>query len=202
MTTLLLDMDQPLAGFDEHGWERMLADEVPKHLEEARSMQRGFEILRSYPTIGNFLAYQFVTDVNYSEMTDWSEGEFVIPGPGALDGIRKCFYDLGGLNPPEMIRFMADRQEREFSRLDLEFHSLWGRPLQLIDCQNLFCEVDKYARVAHPEVQGLSGRSRIKQRFTPNPEVGRAWYPPKWGINDAALATQGDVPTKHDAGGQ
>ena len=30
----------------------------------------------------------------------------------------------------------------------VEFRDLWGRPLQLIGCQNLFCEVDKYARVA------------------------------------------------------
>jgi thymidylate kinase len=170
--------------------ERMMTNEAPKRLAEARSMQRGFELLRSFPTIGDFLAYQFVTDINYSEMTNWSEGEFVVPGPGALDGIRKCFSDLGGLNPPEMIRFMVDRQEREFSRLDLEFQSLWGRSLQLIDCQNLFCEVDKYARVAHPEIRGLSGRSRIKQRFTPHPEEARFWYPPKWGINDAVQATQ------------
>ena len=35
---------------------------------------------------------------------------------------------------------------------ELDFQNLWGRRLQLIDCQNLFCEVDKYSRVypAHP----------------------------------------------------
>lgn len=32
--------------------------------------------------------------------------------------------------------------------LGLRFRSLAGRRLKLIDCQNLFCEVDKYARVA------------------------------------------------------
>ena len=41
--------------------------------------------------------------------------------------------------------------------------------MQLIDCQNLFCEVDKYARHAHPEVRGISGRTRIKQSYRPNP---------------------------------
>ena len=46
------------------------------------------------------------------------------------------------------------------------FRGLNGRRLQLIDCQNLFCEVDKYARLAHPEITGYSGRSRIRQRFT------------------------------------
>src|SRR5665213_109406 len=47
----------------------------------------------------------------------------------------------------------------QFSRLGLKFRSLFGRPLQLIDCQNLFCEVDKYARYAHPEVIGVTGRT-------------------------------------------
>ena len=164
--------------------ERMIADDLPKRLTECKSMQRAFSLLKSYPTIGDFLAYQYVTDINYSELTNFSETEFVVPGPGALDGIRKCFVDPGGLNEPEIITFMADRQDREFERLGLAFRSLWGRPLQLIDCQNLFCEVDKYSRVAHPEVEGLSGRVRIKQRFEPKSAPLEPWYPPKWGLNE------------------
>ena len=128
-------------------------------------------LLKSYPSIGDFLAYQYVTDVNYSPITDFTENEFVVPGPGSLDGIRKCFADTGGLNEPEIIKFVAERQEKEFSRLGLRFRSLWGRPLQLIDCQNLFCEVDKYSRVRHPELIGISGRVRIKQRFREKPKL-------------------------------
>lgn len=55
-----------------------------------------------------------------------------------------------------------------------------GRPLQLIDCQNLFCETDKYARVAHPDVAGR--RSRIKQIFAPTASRIEHRYPPKWGL--------------------
>jgi hypothetical protein len=78
---------------------------------------------------------------------------------------------------------MADYQEEHFARLGLQFNGLRGRSLQLIDCQNLFCEVDKYARVAHPDIQGISGRTRIKQSFRPVAEPIPAWFPPKWGIN-------------------
>lgn len=170
--------------------ERMLGDSVAQRLSECRSMQRAFELLKSYPSLGDFLAYQFVIDINYSEITNFSESGFVVPGPGALDGIRKCFQDRGGLNEPETIKFMMDRQEKEFDRLGLTFRSLWGRRLQLIDCQNLFCEVDKYSRVAHPEVKGLSGRLRIKQRFTPRTSKIQPWYPPKWGINEAIERTR------------
>lgn len=165
--------------------EQMMVDELPRRVADARSMQTAFELLRSYPTIGDFLACQLVTDLNYSALTSFSELEFVVPGPGALSGIRKCFLDTGGLSHVEIIRLMADRQDREFGRLGLEFRSLWGRPLQLIDCQNLFCEVDKYARVVHPEVTGRSDRTRIKQRFRPNESAIAYFYPPKWGINEA-----------------
>ncbi len=169
--------------------ERMMEDDVAGQLTKMRRMQPAFELLRSYPTIGDFLAYQFVTDINYSEITDFSEMDFVMPGPGARDGVRKCFADSAGLNEAELIRLMVDNQEREFERLGINFQTLWGRRLQLIDCQNLFCEVDKYARVAHPEIAGISGRTRIKQKFTPTGMLVPPWYPPKWGINEEIMAS-------------
>jgi len=165
--------------------EKMMADELPKKLTDTPNMHRGFDLLREYSTIGDFLAYQFITDVNYSEITNFSEMSFVVPGPGALDGIRKCFADLGGLNEPEIIKLMAENQESEFERLGLDIQSLFGRPLQLIDCQNLFCEVDKYARMKHPEISGVSGRTRIKQKYSANRQPIDYWFPPKWGINEA-----------------
>lgn len=170
--------------------EMMMEDEVPSRICEMRSMREIFELLRSYPMIGDFLAYQYVTDLNYSELINFSEMEFVVPGPGALDGIRKCFHDLGGLSESDIIRLMAERQEEEFARLNLEFQSLWGRPLQLIDCQNLFCEVGKYARIAHPEIKGISSRTRIKQNYRANSELIEYWYPPKWKLNDLVEATR------------
>lgn len=173
--------------------ERMMIDRVPERLEEAASMHKGYDILHSYPTIGNFLAYQFITDINYSNITDFSEMSFVVPGPGALDGIEKCFVDLGGLNKPEIIRLMVDRQEEEFERLGIKFKSLFGRRLQLIDCQNLFCEVDKYCRVKHPNINGISGRTKIKQKYKSKTQKIQYWYPPKWNINKKAVKVMNNL---------
>jgi thymidylate kinase len=176
--------------------ERMMADRLPLTIAGARGMEDGFKFLRAYPTIGDFLAYQFITDVNYSNITDFSEDEFTIAGPGAMDGIHKCFSDLGGLKEADVIKLTTDIQVEEFRKRGLEFRSLWGRPLQFIDCQNLFCEVDKYSRVKHPEHAGRSGRTRIKQKFTNAREPVDYWYPPKWGINDA-IAESKEALTKH-----
>ena len=177
-------------------FEMMMRDGLAKRLSKLKRMQPGFELLRNYPTIGDFLAYQFITDVNYSEITDFSEMDFVVPGPGARDGIKKCFIDNAGLNEAEIIRLMADNQEKEFERLGLNFETLFGRRLQLIDCQNLFCEVDKYCRVAHPEIAGLSGRTRIKQKFTPTADPLIPWFPPKWGINSHIQASTSNLKSK------
>lgn len=165
--------------------ERMMEERLGERLAERRTLRDAFELLRTYPMMGDFLAFQFVIDLNYSPILNFSEMEFVVPGPGARDGIRKCFTTTGGLSEADLIRVVTERQQAEFERLGLPFRDLWGRPLQLIDCQNLFCEVDKYARIAHPDVEGRSGRSRIKQMFKPLLDPIVYWYPPKWGINTA-----------------
>jgi hypothetical protein len=162
--------------------DHMMRDGAPHKVAKANSLQEVFETLLSYPSFGRFLAFQFSIDLNYSTITDFSEMDFVVAGPGACDGIRKCFADTAGLNEDEIIRVVAEIATEEFDRLGLNFPTLWGRPLQLIDCQNLFCEVDKYSRVFHPEFSGASGRTRIKQKFTANVSPLPQWYPPKWNL--------------------
>lgn len=165
--------------------EFMIQDHLEEKIRTCKDMNSLFNLLLSYPTIGNFLAYQYCIDINYSNLCDFDEMDFVKPGPGALDGIKKCFSDFGGYSETDLIKFVSERQEIEFEKRNLNFKDLWGRSLQLIDCQNLFCEVDKYARVAHPNIQGLSGRTRIKQIFKPKNTSINYWYPPKWEINNS-----------------
>jgi hypothetical protein len=164
--------------------EKMMVDKLYDRLAECDSMREAFALLKGYPTIGDFLAYQYVTDLNYSSFLRLSEMEFTCAGPGAKSGIAKCFENSAGLTDADIIKLMCERQEHEFSRLGIAFQDLWGRRLQLIDCQNLFCEVDKYSRVAHPNAPGGSGRTRIKQKFHPKREKLDLWYPPKWGLNE------------------
>jgi len=163
--------------------KQMMDDGLAERIAVASSLRDVFGTLKSYSTMGDFLAYQFTIDLNYSAVLDCDEMEFVVPGPGARDGIRKCFGMAADGIEADVIRYMADHQNEHFTRLGLRFSSLRGRQLTLIDCQNLFCEVDKYARVAHPNIAGRSGRSRIKHRFAPVTEPVTGWFPPKWGIN-------------------
>jgi 5-hmdU DNA kinase, helical domain len=156
-------------------------DRLGETLLEAPGLAAVFHLLRAYPLMGNFMSYQIAIDLNYSSLINFDENDFVVAGPGAQRGIRKVFDSTGDLSNEAIINSMVERQDEEFARLGLPFENLWGRKLHAIDCQGLFCEVDKYCRVAAPEL--ASARSRIKTRYRPAAKPLPLFFPPKWGIN-------------------
>ena len=163
---------------------RMLDDRLPAKLRHSRSLKDAYDLLLAYPTLGPFLAFQYAIDLNYTTLTSHSEWSFVVAGPGALDGLSKCFESLGEYSPEDVVLWLAERQEEEFSHADMPFDGLWGRALRPIDVQNLLCEVSKYTRATHPEVKGRAGRGRIKQKFTAAGPVPTPFFPPKWELNE------------------
>lgn len=154
--------------------------EIGDRLVNSARLEHLFRQLRSLPLMGDFMSYQVAIDMNYSEVFDFSENDFTMPGPGAIRGIRKCFDDLGGIGPAEAIMYMVEHQDEEFARLGLSFQNLGGRTLQAIDCQGLFCEVDKYCRVKFPDIK--SNRTKIKASFQPISAPIDYVFPPKWNI--------------------
>ena len=158
-----------------------LADNIADRLLQAPSLEAVYNILRSYPLYGDFMSYQTAIDLNYSNLINFSENDFVVAGPGALRGMKKVFSSLGDYTPAETVHWMVEQQDKEFNRLGLEFNGLWGRKMQAIDAQNIFCETDKYLRVQLPDLS--SNRSRIKTRFRPTGTTDTVFLPPKWGID-------------------
>ena len=163
---------------------RMMADQLPDLLRRAPDLRTVYQRILAYPGLGPFLAFQYAIDLNYSTLLDFDESKFVVAGPGALDGISKCFSATNGRSPEAIVQWVTDRQEIEFAKRGLDCQGLFGRPLQPIDCQNVFCEVSKYTRVAHPELKGVANRQRIKQKYK---RVERGLdplsFPPRWNLN-------------------
>lgn len=160
-----------------------------RSLARAKSLRDIYEAILQWPMMGVFMSYQIAIDLNYTSYMSFSEDEFVVPGPGAQRGLEKVFLDDGGLAPPELIMHMVRRQEEEFHQRGIDFQNLFGRRMHAIDAQGLFCEVDKYSRVAFPQLR--SNRVRIKQLFRPNREPIELYYPPKWGLNGRLPRNQG-----------
>lgn len=157
-------------------------DKIQSKILKCKTMEDAFNIIKSYPLIGNFMAYQLVTDINYSDIVNWQENEFTVAGPGSLRGIKKCFIDKGKYTNEDIIKYMYEHQDEEFKRLGLDFKKIGNRPLQLIDCQNIFCELDKYCREALPDLK--SNRTKIKKKYTQKTNKIDYKYPPKWNINE------------------
>jgi hypothetical protein len=163
---------------------RMMADRLPDRLQQAPDLGAVYERILGYPGLGRFLAFQYAIDLNYSTLLDFDEADFVVAGPGALDGISKCFSSTSGSSPEDLIRWVTARQQIEFSQRRLYFHGLFGRRLQPIDCQNLFCEISKYTRIAHPEIRGIANRKRIKQAYKRDDrDLPVLSFPPRWKLD-------------------
>ena len=162
--------------------EMMIRDGAAFKIRSAESLNEVFLIIKGYPSLGDFLSFQLAIDLNYSTMLDFSEDDFVMAGPGAKSGIDKCFLDLNGCDYAEVIKSVALSADKEFKKRNFDFKTLWGRKLQLIDFQNLFCEIDKYSRLSHPNICGSSTRKRIKHKYHVNGLPLPQWYPPKWNI--------------------
>jgi hypothetical protein len=155
-----------------------LSEDLAGELLSAKSLEEIYNALHKYPLMGDFMSYQIAIDLNYSDLLNFSENDFTKPGPGAMRGIKKAFSNLGDYTPTEIIMWMVDNQDKEFKRLGLKFEGLAGRKLHAIDCQGLFCELDKYCRVALPSL--TSGRKRMKAQFAPKVSSPPLFLPPKW----------------------
>jgi hypothetical protein len=170
-------------------YEKMFhEDKIQDKILEATSLEALYNLIRTYRTMGPFLAMQYAIDLNYSPFVNFLETDFIIAGPGARRGILKCFDSIGNHNEADVIRWVQETQDEQFMSRGLEFKKIGNRPLQLIDCQSLFCEVDKFTRASNPEIQVETGsgdaqkRARIKQNFKENSNKIEYVFPSKWGV--------------------
>jgi len=164
----------------------MIHDEIIKkkvvdEILKAKSLEHVYLLLRDCSFIGNFLAYQYAIDFNYSPVINFSEDSFVKAGIGSIRGIKKCFESFGN-NYEDAIRYTQDNLEKYQEIFGYtEFKNLFGRTPKLIDIQNCFCETDKYLRAKMPELQ--VDNIRIKQKYKNSYTPLDFHFPPKWELN-------------------
>ncbi len=159
----------------------MLDNNFQDKIWELKNLKDIYELFISVPTLGPFLAYQYAIDIAYSEFSEAKESDFIIAGPGAIRGIHKCFKNISPKQYSSVIFWMYENQNAYLEN----FIGLNNRNLQLIDCQNIFCEVDKYLRIVLPEL--TSNRKKIKQFYKPNLQKIEIETPIKWGLNKNSL---------------
>jgi hypothetical protein len=165
----------------------LIGKSIFKKIINSNSLSEVYKLLRNCSFIGDFLAYQYTIDMNYSSVIDFSENSFVKAGIGAIRGIKKCFEPLSKKYTFEdAIKYTQNNFEKyqnEFGYTD--FRPLFGRVPTLIDLQNCFCETDKYLRAKIPELQ--VDNKRIKQKYKESLKPLELFFPPKWDINQKIL---------------
>lgn len=169
-------------------WLQMINNKFVKEkllvkIIKAKSLKEIFELLSLCPFIGDFLAYQYAIDFNYSEVINFDENSFVKAGIGAVRGLKKCFENTNEYDYDYLIHYTHDNLQKYREQYGfVDFKNLFGREPTLIDVQNCFCETDKYLREKMPELK--VDNTRIKQIYKRNTNNINYFFPPKWGIND------------------
>ncbi|KAF9264564.1 hypothetical protein L218DRAFT_958273 [Marasmius fiardii PR-910] len=177
--------------------EFMSDDTFLNLLQTADYIEDVFDYINSCRGMGGFTAYQLLLNLSYSSLLSRFSGmDFVSPGLGCISGLQKLFTK-GSLNRAKaldsgiyisIIRWMADTQDVHFQRLGLDstFSPLGTSrfPLELADIEHSICEVDKYARLVHPEIR--QRRKTIKRtykhvpgRSLPPIVIPNAWKDPR-----------------------
>jgi len=173
--------------------EILMENDLAGRLLNAEFMADVYEYLISFPSMGEFSTYQLILGLSYSKLLNFSDLDFVIPGPGAISGLQKMFgaqkMIAAKARMPTIedgiIRWLAEHQDQEFERLGIEFSGLGPDhlPIGLADIEHLLCEVDKYSRIKHPQFKGK--RTEIRRVFHPakgiyprKPILPKAWIHP------------------------
>ena len=149
---------------------------------QAPSLSAIVETLSTIPGVGRWTAYQYATDFGYVGLHTWDEDSYVTHGPGSRRGVRRIFAPEHHSEMERCIEWTCANQDNLQLMHGFEPLRLKGRKLKLIDVQNVFCEFDKYARVAHPGLGGV-GMKQIKRRYPmatakplPEPLLPAHWH--------------------------
>ncbi|TFK53460.1 hypothetical protein OE88DRAFT_1676654 [Heliocybe sulcata] len=160
---------------------QMMQEDLPKRLQKVKHLENAHEMITSYPSMGDFTAFQLLLDLNMMPHYGFSEDTWVSCGPGSASGLRKIFGDgVKGIESAAMA-YLRDTQHEHFKRLGItEPPSL--RPgrlgVSLVDLEHSLCECDKYSRVKHPNIKGK--RTAIKAMFRAQSGRLTADLPERW----------------------
>lgn len=133
------------------------------------SMAEKHRMLKTIPRCADFLAMQVLTDIGYSDSLPQDEDEFVVPGIGALKGLKALGY-----SPHQSIYAMVDLRDILGDTVEVDVNGT-ARHLSLMDIQNTLCEFGKY----HRAVTGMKGRAR---KFVPVGDPAEPVFPNHWSV--------------------
>ncbi|KAG9088769.1 hypothetical protein FS749_001914 [Ceratobasidium sp. UAMH 11750] len=142
--------------------KHMLQDKLPSKIRGCKTLKRAFEIIREYPSFGNFTSYQLALDLNMLPEINYNQDAWAPVGPGSSNGLLKMFGSgVKGIETEAML-YLLSIQDEQWRRLNVDMDTPIHGPglcppkIGLPEIEHALCEVDKYSRERHPEIR-LSG---------------------------------------------
>jgi len=130
-----------------------------KILTRSSTLEEAWEHLRTLWFMGNFMAYEVVTDLRHTFVLENSSDIYMWanPGPGARRGLNRIHRrPLEKRIPSEQcIKEMQELWGHHRSRDEVGYGKL-----ELREIEHSLCEIDKYMRVLH-------GEGRPRQKYKP-----------------------------------
>lgn len=140
-----------------HGWQRA-TDELTATVGLFK-LETVWEWLRQFPYLGDFMAYEIVTDLRHTPLLDKAPDimTWANPGPGAMRGLNRLLgRDLNFKQPKG--KFIEEMRTLLFLSEDRQFWPGDWPSLEMRDIEHSLCELDKYLRVK-------TGEGTPRQRF-------------------------------------
>lgn len=161
--------------FNEKSFGKFIMDNF-----ENESLEHLINSLQEIDGVGNFMAYQFAQDLNYSHWWNQDMNIKTFEGPGSIRGVQRCFNITGKPDYNEIILWTWQNLYELFEIYELgKPPKFEGMPIQLTDMQNCFCESDKYMRGLGLVTKGVPGKA-IKQKYKSGRKVVKAVMPIKF----------------------
>ena len=164
-------------------YKGLFEDGIMEEICSSKTMKQGFNSFKGLVGFADFLSYQFVQDINYTEFFDFDDNSFCAAGPGTQRGIERTFDIAGKADYEQIVKWVYENFEDLLQEYDYNFNPLPNHTPMVPDLSNCFCEVDKYMRGLgiNTEEKKVKGK-RIKQVFNENKNKIDYFFPPKWNV--------------------
>ncbi len=144
------------------------AQHLAQHmLDEEPQLEGVWEVLREYPYLGDFMAYEVVTDLRFTELLQDAPDvlTWANPGPGAARGLSRVLgLPLDAFNrhsEKDRVKLIAGMRDLLELSLQPQYWPQEWPHWELREVEHTLCEFDKYERAR-------LGEGRPKQLYRHN----------------------------------
>jgi len=135
-------------------WLNENADDIINRVDNTKTPEDSFKIIKEIPLVGNFLAYEIWTDLTYFGFfrQGWTDNDFVNIGPGASWGLKIIYGKLTKKEETERLKHLYEIQNQFLNNKKwLEIHNknaFSNKPfLSLRNLEHGLCEFRKYSNL-------------------------------------------------------